>query len=120
MMARLALTAAGGLLLAAAYPALSATTPDSANVAHGREVYEATGCYECHGHVGQGGLGPKLAPGPLPLQAFAAYVRSPAREMPPYSKEVLSARDIVDIHAFLATVAPLSGAEPKALEALAK
>src|SRR6187551_1507887 len=73
----------------------------------GRQVFETVGCWQCHGYVGQGGFsGPRIAPRPMPLPALAAYVRSPSGDMPPYSAKILSAKDIVDIYAYLASIAP--------------
>jgi ubiquinol-cytochrome c reductase cytochrome c subunit len=59
-------------------------------VTRGRALFTKVGCYECHGYAGQGGAaGPRIA-ARLPYGAFAAYVRHPAREMPPYTTKVLS------------------------------
>ena len=73
---------------------------------HGRQLFMADGCYECHGTVGQGGGGRRLAPSPPPAAVIAAYIRRPAGEMPPYSSKVVSDGDVRDIYAYLASVAP--------------
>ena len=75
---------------------------------NGKRVYMAVGCNLCHGTIGQGGRpsGPHIAPNPLPYEAFAALVRRPINTMPAYTKAVLPDRDLADIHAFLATIAP--------------
>jgi ubiquinol-cytochrome c reductase cytochrome c subunit len=68
----------------------------------GKVAYMTFGCWGCHGTVGQGGIaGPKLAPDPMPVEAFNAYVRTTNRAMPPYRDEVLSNEDLADIHAYL-------------------
>lgn len=73
---------------------------------HGKQVFDAVGCYECHGHVGQGAAasGPKLAPDPIPLGAMTALVREPLNQMPGYSEKVLSDQDVADIYAYLSSV----------------
>ncbi len=75
------------------------------NAANGKAVFEKVGCWQCHGHVGQGGnAGPKLAPDPRPLPVIIAYVRKPGGQMPPYTAKVLSDAELTDIRAYLASV----------------
>ncbi len=82
----------------------------AASADNGKKVYMAVGCWGCHGTVGQGGVtGPKLAPEPLPYEAFSAFVRTTNRAMPPYREPVLSNSDLADIHAYLE-------AQPKAAD----
>jgi len=77
----------------------------AASVENGKEAFVKHGCWQCHGFVGQGGVaGPKLAPEPIPAEAFTAFVRTTNRGMPPYSDAVLSNDDLADIHAYLAAV----------------
>ena len=84
---------------------LAAAPAFAADAAKGRETYMRTGCYACHGTVGQGGsTGPKLAPDLLPVAAMRAYIRAPAQQMPPYREPSLSDAEIADIHAYLQTV----------------
>ena len=49
------------------------------------------GCWQCHGTMGQGSIatsgGKRLAPDPLPWEAFSGFVRSTNRAMPPYSEK---------------------------------
>ena len=74
----------------------------AASAEKGRAAYVAHGCWQCHGFVGQGGItGPKLAPDPIAMEAFAAFVRTTDRAMPPYSETILSNDDLTDIHAYL-------------------
>ena len=56
----------------------------------GRVLFEAYGCYQCHGYEGQGGAALRIAPSPYPFEAFAQFVRRPSNEMPAYSPGVLS------------------------------
>jgi len=68
----------------------------------GKTAFVKHGCWQCHGFVGQGGVtGPKLAPNPIPPEAFSAFVRFSAGGMPPYLKAILSDDDLADIHAYL-------------------
>jgi len=71
---------------------------------NGNQLYQDKGCWTCHGTVGQGARGPALAPEELPFEAFAAYVRQPALEMPPYREAVLSDAELADIHAYIASI----------------
>jgi len=72
---------------------------------HGRQLYIANGCYECHGYGGEGAVGPRLGPHPLPLDVFTRQLRNPINlmpiHMPVYTAKVLSPADIAAIHAFL-------------------
>ena len=76
------------------------------DAARGRHLFEVDGCYECHGTVGQGGPGVRLAPSPIPASAIASYIRDPAGEMPPYTSKVVSDADVRDIHAYLGSIEP--------------
>jgi ubiquinol-cytochrome c reductase cytochrome c subunit len=68
----------------------------------GKTAFVKHGCWQCHGFVGQGAVtGPKLAPNPIPPEAFSAFVRFSAGGMPPYQKAILSDEDLADIHAYL-------------------
>lgn len=73
--------------------------------ATGRELYTIKGCYMCHGIEGQGALltGSRLAPDPIPFEAFAVYVRRSPGEMPAYSRDVLSDDDLIRIYEYLQT-----------------
>jgi ubiquinol-cytochrome c reductase cytochrome c subunit len=79
-----------------------ATAKDDPDVGRGRTLFAGVGCYECHGYVGQGGAaGPRIAAIAWPYVAFSAYVRHPAREMPPYTEKVLSDADLRAIYAYV-------------------
>lgn len=72
---------------------------------NGQKLFENYGCYECHGHEGQGGAaGPRIAPKPIPLAAFVKYVRQPANQMPPYTAKVVTDAELADIYAFLSSI----------------
>jgi ubiquinol-cytochrome c reductase cytochrome c subunit len=83
---------------------VSVRAQDIANAENGKKLFFKNGCYECHGTLGQGGTGPRLAPKPLAAAALAAYVRKPGGGMPPYSVKVMSDAEVADIRAYLATI----------------
>ncbi len=70
----------------------------------GKAAFVKHGCYECHGFAGQGGVGKKLAPDPLPFEAFSALVRNSNNAMPPYQKVILSDTDLASIYAYLRSI----------------
>ncbi|MBV8513591.1 MAG: cytochrome c [Xanthobacteraceae bacterium] len=87
------------------------------DAAKGKATFVRVGCYECHGHQGQGGIaGLKLAPDPLPYETLAAFVRSSSGPMPPYSDKILSDADLSDIYAYLASIP--KPPDPKSIPAL--
>jgi ubiquinol-cytochrome c reductase cytochrome c subunit len=93
----LAALAAGAVLHCGAARAASAEKGKAAYVQHG--------CWQCHGFQGQGAnTGPKLAPDPIPMEAFTAFVRTTDRTMPPYTEAVLSNEELADIHAYLQSI----------------
>jgi ubiquinol-cytochrome c reductase cytochrome c subunit len=70
----------------------------------GRSLHTKYGCWQCHGYEGQGGVGPRLAPSPLPFDVFEKIVRHPPSQMPPYTAKVVTEQDLRDIHTFLGSV----------------
>jgi mono/diheme cytochrome c family protein len=94
------LTLVAGLLIGQLLIGCGAAFADSAE--KGKDAYMKFGCWGCHGTVAQGGItGPKLAPDPMPAEAFNAFVRTTNRTMPPYREAVLSNEDLADIYAYL-------------------
>ncbi len=83
---------------------LAAIAQAPATLAEGQRAYMAAGCYLCHGTIGQGGSGPKLAPKPYPAEALLAFVRGSPRSMPPYDAQLLPERDLRGIHLFLSSI----------------
>ena len=78
------------------------------DAAKGKAAFVKYGCWQCHGFEGQGSAitsnGKVLAPEPLPLETFTAFVRTSNRAMPPYMEAILSNDDLADIHAYLESV----------------
>jgi mono/diheme cytochrome c family protein len=88
-------------------PDLTALAQDrsSGDVANGKRVYLADGCFMCHGRAGQGGAmnypAPAIAKLEMPVESFVSFLRDAPNDMPAYSTDVLSDKDAADIHAFL-------------------
>lgn len=89
---------------------LFAQSQPSGNAARGKTTFMNAGCYTCHGTVGQGGAGARLAPKPRAQSSFMAYVRSGrkgwsvAGGMPAYPPGVLSDAALADIYAYLMSI----------------
>jgi mono/diheme cytochrome c family protein len=95
---------ASSLLLAGAVQAQEAPQGSADN---GKKLYEAVGCYQCHGRGAQGGPGyggPRLGPKVMPYQNFVHQLRQPRNDMPPYDTPILADQAIADIYAFLKTM----------------
>jgi mono/diheme cytochrome c family protein len=88
----------------------------AASAEHGKVEFMKNGCWQCHGEAGQGGVGPKLAPDPLPFEALSTFVRTTNRNMPPFSEQILSNNDLADIYAYLQSIP--KGPDPKSIAIL--
>jgi mono/diheme cytochrome c family protein len=80
----------------------------AASAEHGKTVFIQKGCWQCHGTMGQGSIatsgGKRLAPDPMPWEAFSGFVRSTNRAMPPFSEKILSDGDLADVYAYLQSI----------------
>jgi len=99
----------GAAVLAAVFaaPVMAAPAPaPQGDAAKGKGHFERVGCWECHGHQGQGGnAGVRIAdPVPLAWPAFLAWVRTTSGDMPPFTEKVLANQDLADIYAYLQSV----------------
>lgn len=76
------------------------------DAAKGQATFEKIGCYQCHGHQGQGGReGPRIAdPVPMAWPAFLGWVRATNGDMPPYTEKVLPEQDLADIYAYIQSI----------------
>jgi mono/diheme cytochrome c family protein len=86
--------------IALAASAASAQAPPAGNAQAGKELYLKYSCYACHGYDGHGGAGARLAPLPMTVARFTAYVRNP-RRMPPYTDRVLTDAQAADLFAYI-------------------
>ena len=103
-----------GALLSIAFAGAAQETPRAPTsrtpAANGAAVFMRAGCPACHGTVGHGGAGPKLAPSTLPLAAFTTWVRngtpgwSFTSGMPAYPAAVVSDAELADMRAYLASL----------------
>ena len=84
--------------------------PTRPSATNGKTVFMRVGCYTCHGTVGQGGAGARLAPNTMPLVAMQVWVRggtpgwSIARGMPAFPATVISDSELADVQAYLANL----------------
>jgi mono/diheme cytochrome c family protein len=92
-------------VLGAVSPGTRAQDAPTGDVANGKRIYLADGCFECHGRAGQGGAfnypAPPLAQIEMPVESFQAFLREAPNDMPTYSTAVLSDSEAADIYAFL-------------------
>jgi mono/diheme cytochrome c family protein len=93
-----------GLAALAAGLVLGQASALAASAEKGKSEFLQHGCWQCHGYQGQGGVGPKLAPNPIPFDTLSNFVRTTSRQMPPFSKQILSDEDLADIYAYLQSV----------------
>ena len=86
--------------------AFAAQAAPQGDATKGKANFERVGCYQCHGHQGQGGReGPRIAdPVPLAWPALQAWVRTTSGDMPPYTPKTLSDAELIDIYAYLQSV----------------
>jgi len=102
--------------LAALAVVLGQASALAASADKGKSEFLRHGCWQCHGYQGQGGVGPKLAPNPIPFDTLSNFVRTTSRQMPPFSKQILSDEDLTDIYAYLQSVP--KGPEPASISLL--
>ncbi len=101
---RLAFAVASVCVLSGGALAAQAQAP-AGDAARGKAIFARVGCYTCHGFEGQGGVGPKLAPGPVRAwPVFSTFVRTTSRDMPPFTTRNLTDQELADIYAYLTAV----------------
>jgi mono/diheme cytochrome c family protein len=85
----------------------SADVPPAGNAQNGKKLFDANGCYECHGHLGQGAAqtgAARIGPPQLSFEGFQSYVRAPKNNMPPYTAKAIPDLDLADIYAYLKSI----------------
>jgi mono/diheme cytochrome c family protein len=106
---RMTISAAALIIAASLFggsAAFAAQAAPQGDATKGKANFERVGCYQCHGHQGQGGReGPRIAdPVRLAWPALQAWVRTTSGDMPPYTPKVLSDAELIDIYAYLQSV----------------
>jgi ubiquinol-cytochrome c reductase cytochrome c subunit len=107
-----ALLVATALLCALTGAAHAQSKSTRASAANGKTVFMRVGCYTCHGTVGQGGAGARLAPNTMPLAAMQVWVRggtpgwSIARGMPAFPTAAISDGELADVQTYLSSLPP--------------
>ena len=80
---------------------------------NGKLVWEEqSGCQRCHGAAAEGLWAGPLAGSTKAAQEWIDQVRSPRRNMPSFSAEQISDQMIIDAHAYVSSLAPVSGFTP--------
>jgi mono/diheme cytochrome c family protein len=97
-----------GLMLAAAPACAQQASAPTGNVENGKTLYLQVGCYQCHGHAGQGArmTGPRISRTEFPFESFLYQLRHPADQMPPYEAAVLSDQEAADLYAYVRQMPP--------------
>ncbi len=71
------------------------------NTEMGRQAWLEQQCDDCHGPIGMGGIGPKLADTAMSFDSFLVTVRTAILPKPAYPAEVLPGERVYDIYAWL-------------------
>jgi mono/diheme cytochrome c family protein len=83
------------------------------NAANGKIAFMKAACYSCHGTIGQGGPGGRLAPMKLSNQTFVNTVRNGKKDedqskywdgMPAFPTRFVSDSELADIYAYLTSI----------------
>jgi mono/diheme cytochrome c family protein len=81
------------------------TAPSFAQDADAEAAYIHSGCWGCHGYVGQGGRdGPRIAHTQLTYEAFSAFVRNTAGDMPPFTARSVPEEDLGQVYTYLQSI----------------
>ena len=105
------------VVVAMLFPQGPATSAQNAapvgSSASGKIAFMKAGCYSCHGTMGQGGPGGRLAPMKLSNQTFMNTVRKGKKDedqseywdgMPAFSARFVSDSELADIYAYLGSI----------------
>ncbi len=93
-----------------------AQTAGGGNAQNGKTLFNDKGCSGCHGPDARGMSpvesptgGPRIAPPPLALPAFTAFVRNPTGKMIPFGPQDITDAQLADVYAYLQSLAPGGG-----------
>jgi mono/diheme cytochrome c family protein len=89
------------LLAAACAPSAPQAPSSSGDPAAGKVTWAQKPCAGCHGANAEGGQGPRLAGTNLSLDRIVQTVRSGREEMPKFSADQISDKDLANIYAWL-------------------
>jgi len=93
------------VVLVAGFSGLTTSVALAQDPASGKVVWEEqTACQRCHGPAGEGLWAGPLAGTEKTADEFINQVRSPRRNMPHFSPENVSDQQIIDIHAYMASL----------------
>lgn len=82
--------------------------------ANGKLLWEEqTACQRCHGPAAEGLWAGPLAGSTKTAQEWIEQVRTPRRNMPSFSAEQISDQMVIDLHAYVSSLAPVSGFTPR-------
>lgn len=91
------------LVLAGLSPSIAlAQDPDNGKVLWEQQIWQ---CQQCHGAMGEGVFGAPLAGTEKTAQEFITQVRTPRNRMPSFSTDQVTDEQIIDIHAYLSSLA---------------
>ena len=97
------------LLLGVTTAVAFAQDPDN-----GKVVWEEqTACQRCHGSAGEGMWAGPLAGNEKTAEEWIEQVRTPRRNMPAFSADKVSDEQIIDMHAYMTSLAKIEGFTPQ-------
>jgi len=88
---------------------LSLSDPD---LARGQQVWLDKHCIDCHGDIGQGGIGPELSLTSLPFDEFLHKVRTALPPKPAFNSTELTDQDTYNIYEWLQISSEKTSAMP--------
>jgi len=83
------------------------------DVEKGHAIFLKNGCYQCHGHIGQGTIaGARLMQTKLTQAGFIGFVRNPPpSSMPQFRAQVMPDQELADVYAYLKSIPPPKAAK---------
>lgn len=102
-----------GVMSLGAVGALGQSKDLAGDVERGHAIFVKNGCYQCHGHIGQGTIaGARLMQTKLTQAGFIGFVRNPPpSSMPQFRAQVMSDQELADVYAYLKSIPPPKAAK---------